>query len=219
MTAASNKENWEENEDDHADDNNLRKYMEARNAAAEWNKNEEEELAMMGAYIYYEHLRTPMPSVKRARPRLRPEPWLPRARRGGLLVRVGLLQLRKDSGKLGQGSGIQNGGNIMNNTNNSFVANVANGDQEEDLAKMGAASSSSYNEHGDDDQGGLLTAIRSLLVAAGVEGDRISACLCWPAELAKMGPTPKACCCWGELAKMGTTPNVGFYAKPRLGNK
>jgi hypothetical protein len=42
MTAASNKENWEENEDDHADDNNLRKYMEARNAAAEWNKNEEE---------------------------------------------------------------------------------------------------------------------------------------------------------------------------------
>jgi hypothetical protein len=141
-----------------------------------------------------------MPSVKRARSRLRPEPWLPQARRGGLLVRVGLLQLRKDSGKLGQGSGIQDGGNITNNTNNSFVAN---GDQEEDLAKMGAASSSSsYNEHGDDDQGGLLTAIRSLLVAAGVDGDRISACRCW-----------------GELAKMGTTPNVGFYAKPRLGNK
>jgi hypothetical protein len=146
MTAASNEENWEENEDDHADDNNLRKYMEAQNAAPQWNKNEEEELARMGAYTYYEHLRTPMPSVKRARSRIRKEPWLPQARRGGILVRVGLLQLRKDSGKLGQGSGIQDGGNITNNTNNSFVAN---GDQEEDLAKMGAASS--YNEHGDDD--------------------------------------------------------------------
>jgi hypothetical protein len=123
MTAASNEENWEENEDNHADDNNMRKYMEARNAAPQWKKNEEEELARMGAYTYYEHLRTPMPSVKRARSRLGQEPWLPQAWRGGLFVRVGLLQLRKDSGKLGQVSGIQDGGNITNNTNNSFVAN------------------------------------------------------------------------------------------------
>jgi hypothetical protein len=75
MTAASNeaasqsKENWEENEDNHADNNNLRNYMEARFAAAangdqvsacrwgnDWNKAEEEELAKMGACSYNEHI-------------------------------------------------------------------------------------------------------------------------------------------------------------------
>jgi hypothetical protein len=65
----------------------------------------------------------------RPRSQLRPEPWLHRPRRGGLHIPGGLLQLRKDSGKLGQGSGIhtrtsQDGGNITNNTNDSFVANV-----------------------------------------------------------------------------------------------